>query len=64
MTTDFLPGHDAEASELLSEHEVSLMRAFRNADQRAREDAIALLVSHKQGEKKNSSHGSGDSPVE
>ena len=54
VTIDFLLGHDVEASELLSGYEVSLIQASRHADQRAREDALRMLISHKQNEKKGS----------
>ena len=64
VTTDFLLGHGVEASELLSEYEISLIRAFRSADQRAREDAIALLVSHDQSEKEKPLRGSEGDPTE
>ena len=51
VTTDLLLGHNIEASELLSEYEVSLIRASRRADQRAREDALSILISHAQNGK-------------
>ena len=52
VTIDFLIGHDVEASELLSGYEVSLIQASRRADQRAREDALRMLISHEHSEKK------------
>ena len=52
VTTDFLLEHDGKASELLSGYEVSLIQASRRADQRAREDALRMLISHEQSEKK------------
>ena len=51
VTTDLLLGRNIEASELLSEYEVSLIRASRRADQRAREDALSILISHAQNGK-------------
>lgn len=64
VTTDFLLGHDVEASEMLNEYEVGLIRAFRRADQRAREDALALLISHHQGENPKPLHEGEESPEE
>lgn len=64
VTTDFLLGHGVEVSELLSEHEVRFIRAFRSADQRAREDALALLISHDQSEKEKPLRGSEGDPTE
>lgn len=52
VTTDFLLGHDVATSELLSGYEVKLVQASRRADQRAREDALSMLISHAQNEKK------------
>lgn len=54
VTIDFLIGHDVEASELLSSYEISLIQASRRADQRARDDALRMLISHEQSEKKES----------
>lgn len=64
VTTDLLLGHDVEASELLSGYEVSLIRASRRADQRAREDALALLISHHQGENPKPLHEGEESSEE
>lgn len=52
VTTDFLLGHGVAASELLSGYEVKLIQASRRADQRARDDALSMLTSHAQSEKK------------
>lgn len=52
VTTDFLLGHNIQESELLSEYEVSLIQSSRRADQRARDDALQMLISHEQREKK------------
>ena len=48
VSTDYLLGKDVPNDPLLSPYEKELILAAREADTRAREDALALLQSHKQ----------------
>ena len=52
VTTDLLLGHTTGSSELLSDYEVDLVFASRCADERARQDALAMLKAHEQKDKK------------
>ena len=54
VTTDALLGHIGGSTILLNEYEASLVVASGNADQRAREDALAMLLAHNtKGKKEN-----------
>ena len=46
VTVDFLLGRQNVENSTLSEYEIELVTAARNADDRAREDALQLLASH------------------
>ena len=52
MTIDRIVGNDAPDDEGLTSYEVALVNAARNADDRAREDALNMLLSHKVDTKK------------
>ena len=53
VTIDRIVGNDAPADEGLTSYEVALVNAARNADDRAREDALNMLLSHKVDTKKD-----------
>ena len=52
VTIDRIVDNDAPADEGLTSYEVALVNAARNADDRAREDALNMLLSHKVDTKK------------
>lgn len=52
VTVDFLLGRQNIENSTLSEYELSLVAASRNADERAKEDALNMLLSHNQAGKK------------
>ena len=52
MTIDRIVGNDTPADEGLTSYEVALINAARSADDRAREDALNMLLSHKVDTKK------------
>lgn len=54
VSIDVLLEHDAKDAEVLSAYEVKLIQAARNADQRARDDALGMLAAHEQVRKKES----------
>lgn len=47
VTIDYLVGKEEIAFPGLSPYELSLVTASRNADERARQDALTLLTAHK-----------------
>lgn len=47
VTLDYLLGRQHISAQSLTPYEVSLVDAARNADARAKEDALQLLLSHK-----------------
>lgn len=46
ITVDCLLGRPDTRDESLTDYEVQLLAAARNADERAREDALQMLISH------------------
>lgn len=53
VTIDYLVGNKvADSSNELTSYEISLINAAREADDRAREDALNMLLSHKVSRKK------------
>lgn len=54
VTTDCLLGREAVAKMPLNDYEVSLLEAARCADQRARDDALNMLLVHSVSGKKES----------
>lgn len=53
VTIDYLVGNEvADSSNELTSYEISLINASREADDRAREDALNMLLSHKVSRKK------------
>lgn len=46
ITVDCLLGRPATRDGALTDYEVQLLAAARNADERAREDALQMLISH------------------
>lgn len=52
VSVDMLLGHDEKGSELLNDYETNLVQAARRADQRARDDALGMLVAHEQARKR------------
>ena len=54
VTVDYLLGRQNVENSTLSKYEIELVTAARNADDRAREDALQMLVSHGVDEKKKS----------
>ena len=46
VTVDALLGRPEEHNDSLSDYEIDLLAAARNADERAREDALQMLISH------------------
>lgn len=53
VTIDYLVGNEvADSSNELTFYEISLINAAREADDRAREDALNMLLSHKVSRKK------------
>ena len=46
VTVDFLLGRQNVEDSTLSKYEIELVNAARNADERAREDALQMLLSH------------------
>jgi len=52
VTVDFLLGRQEIENSTLSEYELNLVAASRNADARAKEDALNMLLSHSNIEKK------------
>ena len=47
VTLDYLTGREHKSPEILTTYEASLIDAARQADDRAREDALNFLKSHK-----------------
>ena len=47
VTVDYLLGRQNIEDPILSKYEIDLITAARNADDRAREDALQMLVSHR-----------------
>lgn len=47
VTIDCMVGNDTPEDEGLTSYEVALVNAARSADDRAREDALNMLLSHK-----------------
>ena len=47
VSIDELVGYDAPKSNGLSDYELALLTAAREADQRAREDALTMLQAHR-----------------
>ena len=54
VTVDYLLGRQNVENSTLSKYEIELVTAARNADDRAREDALQMLVSHGVDKKKKS----------
>lgn len=54
VSIDQITGNDFSRDEELSSYELALIRAAREADDRAREDALNMLLSHKVAAKKGS----------
>lgn len=54
VTVDTLLGRPAERNGTLTEYEIELLAAARNADERAREDALQMLTSHAVAKKEKS----------
>lgn len=54
VTVDHLLGRPDVQAGSLSDYEVELLAAARNADERAREDALQMLVSHAVSKKEQS----------
>ena len=52
-TIDRIIGNDTPEDEGLNSYEIALVNAARNADNRAREDALNMLLSHKVDTKKD-----------
>ena len=53
VTIDYLVGNEvADSSNELTSYEISLINAAREADDRARDDALNMLLSHKVSHKK------------
>lgn len=52
MTIDRIVGNDTPADRGLTSYEVALINAARSADDRAREDALNMLLAHKVDTKK------------
>ena len=48
VTLDYLVGRDADTATGLSHYEAALVNASRQADDRAKDDALQLLKLHKQ----------------
>ena len=46
VTVDYLLGRQKIEGNTLSKYEIDLVTASRNADERAREDALQVLISH------------------
>ena len=46
VTVDYLLGRQDVEDSTLSKYEIDLITAARNADDRAREDALQMLISH------------------
>ena len=46
MTVDYLLGRKDIEDSTLSDYELQLLIASRNADERAKEDALNMLISH------------------
>ena len=46
VTVDYLLGRPDERNGSLTSYEIVLLAAARNADERAREDALQMLISH------------------
>lgn len=55
VTIDYLLGRENVDYSTLSAYEVELVTAARNADERAREDALKMLIDHS-GKEKERSH--------
>ena len=55
VTVDYLLGRQNVEDSTLSRYEIDLVTAARNADDRAREDALQMLISHA-ADKKGKSH--------
>lgn len=51
VTVDILLGRSDQRDGSLSEYEIELLAAARNADERAREDALQMLISHSVAQK-------------
>lgn len=54
VTVDELLGRPEERNGTLSDYEINLLNAARNADERAREDALQMLLSHAVAKKEKS----------
>ena len=54
VTVDFLLGRRNVEDSTLSKYEIELVNAARNADERAREDALQMLLSHSVDTRKKS----------
>ena len=48
VTVDYLLEHESHLLPVLSDYEKSLVLASRNADERAREDALQVLLAHQE----------------
>lgn len=51
VTVDYLLGRPDERNGSLTSYEIELLAAARNADERAREDALQMLISHSVAQK-------------
>lgn len=54
VTVDYLLGNEEITASALSSYELDLVAASREADERAREDALGMLRSHRVEKKKES----------
>jgi transcriptional regulator with XRE-family HTH domain len=52
VSLDELVGYETPTTQGLSSYEVALVNAAREADERAREDALTMLQAHRVGKKK------------
>ena len=52
VTVDYLLGRQKIENSTLSSFEIQLIDASRNADERARQDALTVLLNHSQNEQK------------
>ncbi len=53
-TVDYLVGRNGTETQVLSSYETELLNAARNADERARQDALSMLETHSISNKKES----------
>lgn len=51
VSIDYIVGNKIETSNLLSNYELNLINAAKEADKRAREDALLILKNHRKNEK-------------